>query len=66
MARGKQNICGTCKYWDNDKKEEYGECDLIDHETYGDFAYTQDYEDYRSWLKTRKDFGCILWKPEND
>lgn len=64
------NTCRTCKSWlapDSleDPETGFGQCQEIVH---GDvfkgsvaLASVQDSEDYNAWVRTRPEFGCVLW-----
>ena len=70
------NRCGTCCHWDTKgtfKEEQgFGRCKgILDGAgTYaipqGTLAMTCDHEDYRSWLLTKAEFGCVLWEAKGE
>lgn len=56
--------CETCKHWTTIVMH-FGDdhaCEKINQESRGTPAWTQDAEDYWSSLRTRADFGCVLWE----
>ena len=62
--------CKTCKSWSapdtqEDPQTGFGLCREIGHgEVFeGSIALVsaQDTEDYNAWIRTRPEFGCVLW-----
>ena len=70
------NTCVTCKHWYRNhgsaeaiERELYGDlwpCDAIPgtkkDRSVHDLAQAHDAEDYSAHIRTRAEFGCVLWK----
>ena len=69
----KVSNCGTCKHWGNpnrDDPEGFRKCEgIVDGADYRNVlddtpAYTEDGSGYLSSIKTKENFGCVLWEPK--
>lgn len=68
------NKCETCKHWgepDKYEQNEFRKCEgIVDGADYRNVlddtpAYTEDGSGYLSSIKTKADFGCVLWEAKN-
>lgn len=58
--------CKTCQYWTGPFVDGFGSCDLAvakgQPQSPQTLAWAEDYEGYGANLRTRPEFGCILWE----
>lgn len=64
--------CETCQFWtpnDTERRKGWGYCGLMDSESSNPIEETTlavaiDHEGYAAGVKTRSDFGCVMWVKE--